>query len=318
MTVTDLGKIPQKGQEKPKDELLEDKDADQDETVEEKDDEDAGDEETADETDADGSGDGNGDEESENETETDPEAQREEIQERLTKEDKKLKEERTSLKQEWEDIEAAHERIKDGIKNPVPLNGKPAYLATEEEFEAAEDAILDSGDKELLALLKRAKTERREYFKRTAALSVKFQKVQEQRTKRTMEDVRHIKDALKEISPEYEKHFNEIETLLKEEFEANPVKLERFVWGGIRDKFRFIDRLLTDSGIKQRVEREIDKKTRPNLAGPGGAGKAKRGTPAGNSSKRIYTRAEIKAMSPAEYERREQEIDKAMIEGRIK
>src|SRR3982750_2242971 len=317
MSKADLGNIPQKGTE-PKNEVLEEK-PDQDTTVEDDEDENEPNEKTTDETDADGSGDGDGNEDApEGNEEIDPEAQREEIQERLVKEDKKLKDERETIKQDWEDIEKAHERIKDGIKNPVPLNGKPAYLATDEEFEAAEDAIIDSGDKELLTLLKRARTERREYFKKTAVLSPKFQKVQEARTKRTLEDVKQIKTALKEISPEYEQHFNEIETLLKEEFEANPVKLERFVWGGIRDKFRFIDRLLIDSGLNQRVAREMDAKNRPNLAGPVGAGKAKRGTPTGNSTKKIYTRAEIKAMSPAEYERREKEIDKAMVEGRIK
>lgn len=250
--------------------------------------------------------------------EADPEAARKEAQERLIEQEKELQPVRAAIKEDWDDIEAAHEQIKKGIHNPIPLNGKPAYLATDEEFEAAEDAILESGDKGLLAALKQARQERREYLKKAQALAPKFQKVQQERTKRTLEDVSKIKDALKEINPEYEKHFSDIETLLQEEFEANPAKLERFVWGGIQDKYRMIDRLLESSGIKGRVEKDLNAKTRPNLAAPVGAGKGKRGTPTG-TQKRIYTRQEVRELTKKGLsDQLEKELDKAMTEGRIK
>lgn len=263
------------------------------------------------------------DSEEEEHAEADPEVSRQEIQERLLEQDKALEDSRITLKQDWEDLEAAHEQIKTSFANPVPLNGKPAFLATDEEFEAAEDSVLEMPDSDtrkpsFIAAIKQARVERREYQKRAQALTPQFNKVYAERSKRTMEDVGVIKDALKEISPEYEKHFNEIENLLHEEFKANPVKLERFMWGGIRDKYRFIDRLLETSGLKGRVEKIENAKTRPNLTAPVGVGKGKRSTPTGTSSKREFTRKEIDAMSLDEYNRLEPEIEKALMEGRIK
>lgn len=315
MTVKpDLGAAPQKEQPK-NEELAEDKELESTEDTESN--EEAGQD---DEQDGHGASDEQADSEGEEQESPDPEAQREEIQERLIDHDKKAEIVRANLKEDWDDIERSHEAIKKQFVNPVPLNGKPAFLATDEEFEAAEDAILESGDRDLLLALKQARAERREYLKKAQALAPKFQKVQAERTKQTLADVERIKEALTEISPEYKQHFNQIETLLQEEFEANPAKLERFVWGGIRDKFRLIDRLLDESGIKQRVEKEINAKNRPNLAAPVSAGKGKRGTPTGNN-KRIYTRAEIAALTKGGRhlpDHLEKELDRALLEGRIK
>ncbi len=259
------------------------------------------------------------DEETEGEEPKTAEDQRKEIQERLLEQDKALEDTRANIKQDWQDIEESHKAVERSFSNPVPLNGKPAFLATDEEFEAAEDAILDSGNADMIALLRQARKERREYQKKVQALAPRFNKVSEQRIKQTLADIEQVKSALADISPEYKQHFKELETLMEEEFKANPAKMERFVWSGVRDKFRFIDRLLDDSGIKQRVESEINAKTRPNLAMPGGAGKGKKSTPAGSSSKKIYTRAEVKQLTKSGLtDEMEKELDRALAEGRIK
>ena len=274
-----------------------------------------------------------GDEQPDAETESgkekqpDPEEQRKELQERLLEQEKPLSEARAALKQDWEDLEQSHNFVLAQFKKPVPLNGQPAYMTSDEEFEAAETAILDlpedyrteDGQTKagFMRLLSQARKERREYLKKTEGMVPQFLKMKEERTKRTLADIEEIKKAYKEITPEYEKEFDAIEAALIKKFEANPLMMERFIWSGIRDKFRFTDRLLEETGIKQRVEKEVTAKTRPNLAATVGAGKGKHSTPAG-SSKRIFTRAEIKAMNPAQYEKMEREIDKALMEGRIK
>jgi len=264
-----------------------------------------------------GSGDGNEPEaEAEQPAEIDPETKRVEAQKALDDQESALRESREGLKEDWQDVLASHEQVVNSFKNPIPLNGKPAFLATDEEFRRIQKEIIKSRDPQLLDALDQAIEEREAYKAKCAKLQPKFEKLDAERTKRTLADVEKIKDALVSISPEYKSYFGELEEAIKEEFEANPAKLERFVWGGLRDKYRFIDRVLEQTGIKDRVEKEIRKNDRKNLAAPVGAG-TKKSTPTGKTDT-TFTRAQIKAMSVSEYEKNEAAITKAMMAGRIK
>jgi hypothetical protein len=239
------------------------------------------------------------------------------LEERLLEQDALDSRSRQEINKDLDDIKTASDRIENSIKNPIPLNGKPAYLASDTEFEKAEDAILESGDPELLSALKVARQQRREYQKQIQSLVPQAQMLAKRQQEVALSNVEKIKSALAEINPTYKQYFTQIENGFGEEIKTNPLKGERFLRGGIQDQFRMIDRFLESSGIKQRVESEARANNRPNLAAPVSAGKGKRSnTPTGNA--KVYTRAEIAKMSTAEYERQEKDIDKAMIEGRIK
>ena len=295
----DLAVIPQEAPDVEEPEVTEDEDIN---TGEEDEEDDAGDgPESDDEAEPEGE---------EPEEPEAPEAQRKEIQERLLERDRELEDTRANLKDDWDDLTAdSHE-----FSDPILLNGKAAYLVSDKEFDAITDSIEAEGDADRLKLLRKAKAERRAYLR----VKPRLEKVHRERTKVMMEDIAQIKQAYIEISPEYEKHFDDVDRILADKFEESPARLERFIWGGIRDKFRLIDRVIDESGIKAKVEKEIGKKEKPGLSVVTGTGKGKRGTPAAKSAKPVFTRAQIAKMSDAEYEHREKEIDKAMLEGRIR
>lgn len=241
------------------------------------------------------------------------------IQSEFEEYDKKTQDSLQTLKDEWKDTESNYSYIEQKIKNPILAHGRPAFLMPEDEFEKLEDSILDSGDKEKIQALRQARKERREYQKELAQLAPRAERINKKREKQNTEEIQKIKEAYKSLNPAYENYFQEMEQGLVDEFKANPAKLERFVWGGLRDKSRMIDQFLEDSGIKAKVEKESQANNRPNLAVPVGAGKGKRNTPPGKSKKRVYTRQEISVLTKNGLsDELEKEIDQAMMEGRIK
>lgn len=244
-------------------------------------------------------------------------AQKKELQERLADADREREELRQQVKLDKQEYEQLVDEARSSIPNPIMIGNKPAYLATDEEFAEIEDRILEGKDPAFLDSLKQAKKERREYLKAIMPLNEQYANAMKDQSKLWQDEWKQVQEAFLEISPKYAEYIPDLEERLQKDIKANKAKLERLLLGGVREKFRYIDRLTEELGIKAKIEQELNRLDRPNLAAPVGAGKGKRTTPTGQR-KPAFTREQIEKMSPAEYDRLEKEIDRALAEGRIK
>lgn len=229
----------------------------------------------------------------------------EEAKETLDRKDKALAEEKASLGQQFETL--------------WTKNGKTMAEMTEEEFDAVIDECLGNADieqgKKLLAECRAQRKAGKPIQQKQEALDKGEQELWEYEwgiiSKAVLDE---------EIgNPELKKHFDKLKAEIvpvfqkRKEDRETGILYRQLVDGGVEAKMKHLTRIMKKLNIYKLIEQ--DDTTQQQTTGTISKGKK---SPALSGGPKTFTRAQIEAMSAAEFEKNEAAIDKAMRENRIK
>lgn len=245
------------------------------------------------------------------------------LEEQLTESKEALEEAREKTKFLEDELLKTKQAYGQGVSNLWTKNGKHMYELTVTEFSEVVDMLLSNAE------ASQTEDERRQWMKqlkecnllRNTGQDIAAQEASIANNEQSLWEYEWglVSKALLEEAPQLSAHAEKLNKLIVPVFlnrkKDNDAKFlyRKLAEGGVEAKFKHVVALMKKEGIYDAIEKE-DYKASPNPGKTVGKG-AKSPT---QGETRTFTRAQIKKMSVAEFERNEAAINKALSKGLIR